>query len=543
MITGPDHLLRRLLKIKRELLYTGADVARAAAGTRLLMRILGYQVHEPQRRIIAHQEITANLNRRDADLTLAFRGVGKSTGGTITRGIKYLLPNPNIRILIGSDTEDAAAAFHGPITQHLQTNALLITLFGRFLDPAARGDLGRVSDSRSTIFQRTNVTLPEPTFTCLGIGGQAASRHFDVALLDDLVTMQRSRTSAQRSLLSAWHASTLIGCLQPRAKVHYLGTRYYPQDLWDELEFGRPDEGGNGPLRNATLRIPMVTGPGGAPWDPALPREQWEPTYPERFPIEVCLDRRRRMGAYHFAAQMQQDCALGEGQIFMPPDFRWWSHHENQPPDDAAVWQYSDLAAKKTETGDYFATVTIKVGTDKDGGRSIWVLDLIRERLGTGAQKASIIESVKLWRPIQHGVEAVAMQAGFAEEVRDSSGLPVEPCEVEKDKVFRARRVSPMVEAHRVYFPVPEIAAGKRCEPLVSELSTFPDGDHDDTVDAFVGAITLAMFGGPAAVSLSSEDARDTDEWSEANDRLLEVPSDSEALHLLLDRLYPQRES
>lgn len=530
---------RRLLKVKRELIYTGRDVRRAARGTILLHRVLGYTVHRPQARIILHQELTASTTIRDADMTLAFRGLGKSTSGAVVRSIKYALIDPDVRVLFCSATEDAAVGTHQQVTAHLMGNGLLRLMFGTFLDPNSRRERGRVADNKSTIIQRRNVTLREPTFQCLGIGGQAASRHFDVAIPDDLVIFSNSRTPAQRALVSGWHGSTLLGCLMPHAKVHYLGTRYYPGDMWDELENGRPDEGGNGPLKRATLRIPMVTGAGGKPWDPAQPRETWEPTYPERFPLDVCLDWRRRMGPYHFASQMQQDCRLGEGQIFMPPDFRWWGPQENPPPDEGAIFQYSDLAAKKTETGDYYATVTIKIGADRDGGRSIWVLDLVHDRLGTGQQKQRIIEATRLWRPVQHGVEAVQMQAGFAEEIQQGTALPVVPCSVETDKVFRARRVSPLFEAHRVYLPLPDSAAGRRCEPLLGELSTFPDGDHDDTVDALVGAITLAMFGGPEAVSLNAEDVVDRDDWEEANERLIEQPDDGDALHLLLDRLYP----
>jgi hypothetical protein len=69
-----------------------------------------------------------------------------------------------------------------------------------------------------------------------------------------------------------------------------------------------------------------------------------------------------------------------------------------------------------------------------------------------------------------------------------------------------------------VYFPnEPDTEDGDgglaaRCRPLLTELTQFNQGDHDDCVDAFVGAITLAMYGGPGAAAPVPEDPRDYDD-------------------------------
>jgi len=468
-----------LAVIKQKILYAGSDSEKQFESLKALAGVLGYYVDPFHEAIIRHQNKT-QFGTRDKDLILGFRGGGKSTTGTILRAIKYLLVNPDIRILFSSDTTGATQALLREVRGHLQYNKILVEMFGEFFDTNARTERGRYREGYATIMQRQNLSLKEPTIICLGTGGQTASRHFDVVFADDLVTLNKSRTATQRKHLLDWHGSTLVGTFLPHTKVHYLGTRYYPNDLWQVLVEGDSDSQ-TGELVGSTLRLPLVDDDG-------------RPNYPERYPVEICNKLKRTMGAYHFNAQMQQDTSTAEGVVFNYSDFKWWSNEVDPPPTDAVKFQYSDLVAKETETGDYFVNCTIAI-SEQDGERKIWVVDLIRERAGLKRQREQILKQAQLHMPIVAGVEAVAMQAGFAEEIKQGTFLPIEPVTVGgKDKVYRARIVTPTVESGQVYFPMPETEIGKRCQPLLDELSTFPFGDHDDCVDAFVGAVTLAIL-------------------------------------------------
>lgn len=470
----------------RELLtYSGPDADRQFESIATLQRLLGYDVHPVHEQIIRHQNLT-QFGGRDQDLTLAFRGLGKSTTGTIVRAIAYVIRDPNVRVLLTSATTEAPVELHEAIHEHLLGNETLIRLFGPFYADRALEKSGRFAKRSSTILQRTQRTVGEGTFTVLGAGKQAAMRHFDVVFADDLVTLETSRTPKQRANLSAWYGSTLAGTWLPQTKVHHIGTRYYPDDQWEQLVEGGPDES-SGVLAGHVLSIPAVRN-FGDPW------EQWELTAPERFTPASMRDRLRFMTRYHFLAQMQQDTRSGEGIIFSYGNFRWWGNGECEPPADAVHFQFSDLAAKKTQTGDYFANVTISVAK-VNGELCVWVRDLVRDRMGMRGMRESILSQIQKWQPAQAGIEAVQMQAGFAEEIQQGTLANIVAVPVEADKVFRARRISHLVEGHRVYFPLPDTVSGRICQPLVDELSRFPDGEHDDAVDAFVGAVTLAVLG------------------------------------------------
>lgn len=515
---------RQRLRLKRELLYDGPDWKRYAASVAMLAEVIGYTVTP------AHQQLIDNQARawcrgKGRSLNLAFRGLGKTSVGLVTHAIKRALVDPNTRILFVSDSENAAKEFLKEVVAHLSTNEELIALFGQFFPEGnAKGSVGRTREGYATILQRTTIALREPTFLALGVRSQMASRHFDWVFADDLVTHANSQTARQRHNLRQWHNSTLLGATLSHTFIAYNGTRYYPGDLYDEFEFGEEDQT-EGPLKDVTVRIPLIP-------NYEDPKDEWISNEPIRFPVDHCIKLALEYGRYHFKAQMQQDTSEGLGEVFSYGDFRWYGGATADVPlpdiSTLARWQASDMAAKRTETGDFFACVTIGV-EEKDGIVRIFVLDLVRRRGGTKEQRELILAAIRQYAPIQHGVEAVQAQAGFAQELQEGTMLPVTLIErkgAEGDKILRARRVSPVVEAHQVYFPQVGTEQYEHVKPLISELTGFPDAtEHDDTVDAFVDAITLAMYGGPEAAMVGGDDEvdqeffadidyEDEDEWS-----------------------------
>jgi predicted phage terminase large subunit-like protein len=62
--------------------------------------------------------------------------------------------------------------------------------------------------------------------------------------------------------------------------------------------------------------------------------------------------------------------------------------------------------------------------------------------------------------------------------------LPVTP---EGGKVSRAPAVSPLIEAGNVYLPHPQIAPW--VNDFIEECAAFPNGRHDDQVDAMTQAL------------------------------------------------------
>jgi phage terminase large subunit-like protein len=73
---------------------------------------------------------------------------------------------------------------------------------------------------------------------------------------------------------------------------------------------------------------------------------------------------------------------------------------------------------------------------------------------------------------------------------------------VDKDKVSRANAVTGMLEAGRVSIP----SNAQWLGPFLDELGMFPNGAHDDQVDAFVGVLRQAMRQGLASLGAEVHD-------------------------------------
>lgn len=491
---------------KAAILY-GVDLPREELDRELLFlsvatvhELLGYEMDALAEKTIRWQNETI-ISGRDADLVLAPRGGGKSTTATITRAIWYVLRDHDIRILLASDTEAAGKKFLHEIKTHLETNNELIMMFERFQPTTL--DKGKVWDVKSATIRQRQKVHGEPTFTVLGVGGQGASRHFEVIFPDDIVTLRSSKTKNARKALDDWYGSTLQGCAISGTIFHHSGTRYFPGDQWDALMNGRAGET-RGALSGMALVVPAIT----------TDERGVEKSFSSRVPIDFLRRRRELAGEAHFAAQYQQDTSKMEGKVWKYQHFQWYDETERADTAEFEKWPvflYFDLAAKHTEAGDYFAGVAIAASPDKS---KVYVLDLIRFRGGIGEQRDAIIRWTKKWRPIYSGVEAVQMQAGFAEEIRDRKLIPVSPREKKMDKFLEAQQVAHLTENGKVFFPLRSDGetvrpAGDRVHAMVEEMLAFNDGDHDDTVDAYVGACLEVSFGFwnlPPATGLSAGD-------------------------------------
>lgn len=87
------------------------------------------------------------------------------------------------------------------------------------------------------------------------------------------------------------------------------------------------------------------------------------------------------------------------------------------------------------------------------------------------------------------GIEQDPGQAGVFEAqhiARQLSGFNVRLTKPSKDKITRANPVSAQAEAGNI-----KIVAGKWNEDFIKELENFPEGAHDDIVDALSGAFNM----------------------------------------------------
>jgi predicted phage terminase large subunit-like protein len=151
--------------------------------------------------------------------------------------------------------------------------------------------------------------------------------------------------------------------------------------------------------------------------------------------------------------------------------------------------RYWDRAAtKKTEINDPDFTVGIKMAKDVNG--IFYICDCVRMQ-DSPLQVQNAIRNTASQDGMQTriGIEQDPGQAGVSEVdllIRMLSGYTVKAYKATKDKVTRASPVSAQAEAGNI-----KVLRSHWNEDFFRELENFPEGVHDDIVDALSGAFLM----------------------------------------------------
>lgn len=158
-------------------------------------------------------------------------------------------------------------------------------------------------------------------------------------------------------------------------------------------------------------------------------------------------------------------------------------------PRTVSIIRYWDRAStKKNDTNDPDYTVGIRL--EKDVNNILYVTDMVRIQ-ETPLQVQNVIKNTAIRDGIsvRIGIEEDPGQAGVADAEHLSRllmGYAVKRNKVMKDKITRATPVSAQAEAGNI-----KVLHGKWNEDFFKELENFPEGTHDDIVDALSGAFLM----------------------------------------------------
>lgn len=145
------------------------------------------------------------------------------------------------------------------------------------------------------------------------------------------------------------------------------------------------------------------------------------------------------------------------------------------PYEDCSRWVTVDPAISTKDGADY--TVMTAIAQTPDGR---WLLEeVVRARLEAPDIVPAAAQLLTKWGGAWVGFEAVAYQTALVQYAR-RAGLPARPLRADRDKVTRALPLAAHLEGGRVLFR----AEAGWLDELERELLLFPNGAHDDQVDA-----------------------------------------------------------
>ncbi len=311
----------------------------------------------------------------------------------------------------------------------------------------------------------------------VGVGGPFTGYGFDLLILDDPIkNRQEADSITMRNHLWEWWRSTARTRLEPGGSIIVVTTRWHEDDLVGRLlgdEYTEEQAAGD---KWEHIRLPALAEPG----DP-LGREEDAPLWPERYGASALAALRVSVGPQEWPGLFQQRPSHEGGSVFRDD---WWFFVDTVQTGEQ-VFQFWDTAFKTGQQNDYSVCCTM---TTTPNGYA--VLDVWRNRV----EYPDLLKAMKSLAERHPKVSAIFVEdaasgQSVVQSLRRETRLPVLPAKPIGDKVLRANRVTGTVEAKKITLP----RTAPWLQAFREELAAFPNGVHDDQVDAFVGCLTQLM--------------------------------------------------
>ena len=467
-----------------------------------------------------HEELIRWWCRQDAkshQLTLLPRDHGKSA--MIAYRVAWeITRNPAVRILYISSTANLAEKQLKFIKDILTSK-----IYRRYWPEMVNEDEGKREKWTSTEIsvdhpKRKAETVRDPTIFTAGLTTGIVGMHCDIAVLDDVVVGDNASTQEGRSKVKTQY-SFLSSIEGTGAREWVVGTRYHPQDLYNDLLEMRVDifsEDGevvdSQPLYEVFERVledsPSRDGTGQYLW-PKMRRAdgKW-----------FGFDQRERARKYaqyldktQFWAQYYNDPNDRSTSPIDPDSFQYYNRALLQRQNGLVyfngtrlnVYAAVDFAFALTKKADYTSVVVVGI----DPNNNYYILDIDRfksDRISDYYN--SIFKLHQKWGFRKLRAEVVAAQAIIVQDLKENyikpNGLALSIDEFRPNQGTKEERIAatlyPRYDNRQIWH-----YKGGNCQILEEELiQEHPP--HDDVKDALAAVIPICQAPTYAALTRKS---------------------------------------
>lgn len=313
----------------------------------------------------------------------------------------------------------------------------------------------------------------EGSMIASSIGGSVTGKGGNFLVCDDPLKTEEATSPVKRQFANGWFDQTFSTRLNDRKKdaIIVIMHRLHPEDLTGHILKKNLEE----EFRYEVLSLPLVETQSRIITYPLSHRQTqrqegdllWEARDGEREIRAI----REELGSSGFEAQCQQNPQIAGGNMVKR---EWWKYYKELPV-YKMKYQSLDTAMETNQTNDYSVCITL---VECENG--YYLTDVWRQRVEAPDLERAVKQLYDKELPNQVLIEKKASGHGLIQHLRRETKIPIKPVEVEGDKVARLNAVLPMIEAGRVFLPEgkPWVA------DFIDEMSSFPNGGHDDQVDA-----------------------------------------------------------
>lgn len=437
---------------------------------------------------------------------------GKSEAGAVVIPTWAAVADPNIRVLLMSETENQAKSKLREIRTKINE---IGPKYGRVI----------VEDNKTELTLGRAANWDVPTVKAAGFQTGVTGGHFDLIIFDDLISFDSQRTEARRS--KAWQKFQDYLNLGSEGQTTKLtiGTRKHPDDLYNNLI--------EGPAWDVVVKSAIsdwsivennefdVVTDTGSRYNAAdikyintqketivrtIPYRDVPVLWPERWPLDqllmdVITGYGSERGTAVWKREMQNDASALVGSV-LSEDMLVWRDALPKPQRDLTWVAGLDPAVEqdpeKAATGDTDYWALSIFAHDKVDNVS-YLTDLYRRRgmtMNQGLQWVAQKLNANKWVR-KCLVESNQAQRWFVQSGKEK-GIPLRQSSSSGKKEDRIMSMSSRFENGNVQI-VARDGEAEKWESFASEWAAFPTGDHDDRLDACEIGLRAMRGGGKQA--------------------------------------------
>ena len=422
----------------------------------------------------------------------------KSTTTSVLFPTYVLGRNPDMRIGITSYNGKLAMGFSRRARNHLMGNPYRALFGDRSASEVAEVEVSEQSRS----VEEWNIEGTRGGVMAAGVGGGITGRGFNLLIVDDPhKDREDAESQARRNTIWGWWTSTARTRIEKGGAVVVIQTRWHCDDLSGRLitqMIEDPDAD-----QWEILCLPAIAEDWAQGIDPdeveralrdgwfmsvdPLGREPGEALCAEMFDLEYFRPIRANSG-YDWAALYQQRPIKLAGKMIKVAGIQVIGADE--VPDEVKPVRYWDLAVSGRKKADFVCGAMC--GRDRQG--RFFIMD-VRRMPGPWADARPKIRNVMLADEmgVIQGVEISGQQGGYYQEFKRDALLmtrPIAPVNPRGNKESRAQLWATRIEDDMVF-----MVRGPWNEEFKGEAAAFPNGRHDDQVDAVSGAWQMLSSG------------------------------------------------
>lgn len=308
------------------------------------------------------------------------------------------------------------------------------------------------------------------SYRSVGRGGTITGRPSGLIVIDDLIKdNEEAGSPAAQESCRDFYQYVLYPTRRPGAPIVGIWTRWSEDDFGGWLLREHKDDGWH------VIRLRAF-----AEADDPLGRAVGAPLCPEMYGSAELQRIRAAIGERAFLALYQQRPTTPEGSRFLRG---WWKHFaEPLRRDDLDfVCHAWDLNLKATKSGSF--------AVGQVWGRAwprFYLLHQVRIREDFVDVVAAMRQLARDYPANAIYVEDAALGPAAVSQLRQTiPGVVAIPARGSKEQ--RASAIAPLVEAGNVWLPRP--ADAPWVQAFIEEAAAFPNGEHDDQVDAMAHAL------------------------------------------------------